>query len=71
MIWTALGTSAGLIGAILMSHGLESFLYAVDPLDLPTFLLVPTGLLLTVFVASAIPAASAARLHPLSALRCE
>jgi predicted permease len=65
------GLGLGLLAAFAVTRVLESFLYAVRPLDLATFALVSLGLAGTSLLASALPARQAARVDPAVALRYE
>jgi putative ABC transport system permease protein len=68
---TAVGIGAGLIGALLLTRLLTSFLYGVSPADPLT--LIAAALLLTVaaLAASYLPARRAAGVEPVVALRNE
>ncbi len=63
-----MGTIAGLVLALAGSRILASVLFAVDVHDITTWILVPTGLLITAIAASGRPALQAARIDPLDAL---
>jgi predicted permease len=67
----AVGVTAGLVGALVLTRVMSSFLYGVSPTDPVTF--ACTSLLLTgiVLLASYVPARRAARIDPMAALRCE
>lgn len=66
-----LGLAAGLSGATIVALSMRGFLFGVQPLDLPTFLLVPILLAGIAAVACLVPARSATRVDPLIALRSE
>jgi putative ABC transport system permease protein len=66
-----LGSGAGLVTALLASRALASFLYETSPRD--PWVLVGSVVALTVIasVASLLPAIRAARIEPITAIRCE
>ena len=65
------GSAAGLIAAILASRALASFLYETSPHD-PWILLSSVVALATIAsAASLLPAIHAARIEPITAIRCE
>jgi len=66
-----IGSGAGLIAAVLASRALASFLYETSPRD--PWVLVGSVVALTVIasVASLLPALRAARIEPITAIRCE
>ena len=57
--------------AFVLSRGLATLLYGVSTHDAATFVAVPAGLLVAAALACAFPAARAARVSPLVALRSE
>lgn len=65
------GGAVGLIAAILLTRAMASILYGVRPTDVLTFALVPLGLGAVALIACYIPAARAAAIDPISALRSE
>jgi putative ABC transport system permease protein len=67
----ALGTLAGLAGAVAVSRLLSGLLFGVARLDPATFVLVPIGVLLATALSAYLPARRAARIDPLSAIRSE
>jgi predicted permease len=67
----ALGLVAGVIGALALSPYISSLLVGVSPRDPLTFILLPMAFLAFTVIASLIPAARAARLEPITALRYE
>jgi putative ABC transport system permease protein len=68
---TALGTAAGLSGAIAAAAALRGLLYGVKPADPPTLLAVAGVLAAAAALASYVPARRAAGVDPASALRDE
>ena len=76
VIWEGLvmgiaGMGLGLAATLLLARFLASLLYAVPPLDFPTFLGASLVLTATVLAASYFPARRAAQLDPVAALRWE
>jgi predicted lysophospholipase L1 biosynthesis ABC-type transport system permease subunit len=69
LVLTAVGALAGIPLAMLAGHALTSSLYGVKPLDGLSYLLALLGLAVVALAASAIPAARAASVDPLTALR--
>jgi putative ABC transport system permease protein len=67
----AIGLVVGLGGAALLTRVLEGLLYGVTATDPVTFAAVAVTLALTAVVASIVPAARAAAVDPVSALRAE
>ena len=65
------GTMVGLAGAVLANRLLEALLYEVTPADATTLSIVGLILVSVATLASVIPAASAARIDPVVALRSE
>jgi putative ABC transport system permease protein len=70
-IVTLTGIVLGLAGAAASTRLLESWLYGVKPLDLPTFAWSAAGMLVIAALASYLPARRAARIDPLVTLRAE
>ena len=68
---TATGIVLGLAGAAASTRLLESWLYGVKPLDLPTFAWSAAGMLVIAALASYLPARRAARIDPLVTLKAE
>jgi predicted permease len=68
---TAAGALIGVLGALVLSRGLRSLLYEVEPADPPTLAGVALLLAAVTLAACAIPARRAARVDPATALRTE
>jgi predicted permease len=71
LLLTAAGVVMGVPPAILMGGALTSSLYGVKPLDGVSYFLAVLGVALVALAASAVPAARAASVDPLKALRTE
>ena len=71
LLLTAAGVVMGVPPAMLMGHALRSSLYGVKPLDAVSYLLAVMGVALVALAASAMPAARAASVDPMRALRSE
>ena len=67
----ALGIGLGLAGAAALTRLISSALYGVSPLDPATFLATAALLAAVALLAAAIPAARAARIEPIGALRAD
>jgi ABC-type antimicrobial peptide transport system permease subunit len=65
----AVGLAIGMAGAALTTRVLSAILFGVTPLDKTTFIVAASGLVLVATCASWIPAAGAARIDPVEALR--
>ena len=68
---TAAGVVMGVPLAMLMGRGLTSSVFGVKPLDAASYLLAVVGVVVVALAASAVPAARAANVNPLTALRTE
>jgi predicted permease len=68
---TAAGVLIGVPLAMLVGRALASSLYGIKPLDALTYVLAVVGVAVVALVASAIPAARAASVDPMRALRVE
>ena len=66
-----LGAVVGLLAAAGLGQAISSFLFGVQPLDLPTFVAVGGVLLVTAAVAMAMPAIRATRVDPVRHFRNE
>jgi predicted permease len=71
LLLTGVGLMAGIPLATLVGRALTSSLYGVNPLDAVSYLLAMFGLAVVALAASAVPAARAASVDPLTALRAE
>jgi ABC-type antimicrobial peptide transport system permease subunit len=65
------GTAAGLFAALLASRALASFLYSTSTRDPWVFASSIVVLALIASAASLLPAMRAARINPMTAIRCE
>jgi putative ABC transport system permease protein len=65
------GVVAGIVGALVLTRGMQAVLYEVQTSDPATFATVVVVLLTTAFVASWLPARRALRIDPVQALRYE
>ncbi len=63
------GITLGVLGALALTRLMSSLLYGVDSTDPATFAAVASLLLVTAFIASAVPARRATRIDPIEALR--
>jgi ABC-type antimicrobial peptide transport system permease subunit len=66
-----IGTTAGLIGASLLTRLMSRLLYAVEPTDPATFAGATAVLIGVALLASLVPAWRASRINPVGALRQE
>ncbi len=65
------GATIGLAGAAASSRLLSAMLFEVSPLDLVSFVAVPSIVIMIALVATGLPALRATRVDPVSALRFE
>jgi putative ABC transport system permease protein len=70
-LWTALGLTAGIVGARVLTQSLTALLVDVTPGDPVTFAAVVALVAATAIVATIIPALRAVRVDPMLALRAE
>jgi ABC-type antimicrobial peptide transport system permease subunit len=71
-VWlVAIGVAVGTAGALALTRFLSSMLYKVEPRDPVAFIAGAALLILTALAAGYIPARRAARIDPMTALRCE
>ncbi len=69
LILTAIGLSAGLAGAVILTRTLSGLVYGVGTLDPFTFIAVPVMLAVVALLACMIPARRAASVDPITTLR--
>jgi putative ABC transport system permease protein len=65
------GCALGLIGAAAASHLLDSFLFHVSPFDPLALAVAAISVILLALAASLLPAARAASINPMKALRMD
>ena len=65
------GVAVGLVGAVALSRSIESLLFGVAPLDPQTYVAAGLSLVAVGLAAASLPAARAARIDPVRALRLE
>jgi ABC-type antimicrobial peptide transport system permease subunit len=71
LVPVALGVALGLGGAIAATRFIESMLFGLTPHDAPTLMFAALALVGSACFAAWLPSRRAARLDPMSALRCE
>ncbi|HJU75603.1 MAG TPA: ABC transporter permease, partial [Gemmatimonadaceae bacterium] len=71
IVLTAVGIATGLAAAAYLTRFVESQLYAIAPLDLPTFATAAIVMLLAAACAAYVPARAAAHADPMQSLRYE
>ena len=71
LLLTGIGVVIGVPLAMLVGHALAASLYGVKPLDSLSYVLAVVGVTAVALAASALPAARAASVDPLKALRTE
>lgn len=71
IVLTLTGVTVGLLAAAYLTRFVAEQLYAVEPLDPPTFIGAAVLMVLVAGAASAIPARRAVRLDPMTALRSD
>ena len=71
LVLAAAGTLIGLAGAAVITRTMTSLLFGVQPHDAVTFAAVTAGTLTLCAIACLVPAARAARGHPMAALRSD
>jgi ABC-type antimicrobial peptide transport system permease subunit len=71
LLLTGIGVVIGVPLAMLVGHALAASLYGVKPLDVLSYVLAVVGVTAVALAASALPAARAASVDPLKALRTE
>lgn len=65
------GLALGLLAAIPLTRAMQTLLFEVKPLDVPTLAVVIIGLALVAGLASYLPARRALRIEPMTALHLE
>jgi predicted permease len=68
---TLLGVVIGVIAAVLLSDALESLLFGIDAVDVPTFAAMSGIMVAVALLASYIPARRASAMDPMQSLRAE
>ncbi len=71
LVLALFGLAVGLLGGILVGRAVQSTLYQVGAIDLPTLCLVAVLLLAAALSACYLPARRATKVNPMVALRCE
>jgi putative ABC transport system permease protein len=71
IVLTAVGVASGLAAGAYLTRFVKSQLYAIEPLDPPTFTVAAVVMLVTAAVAAYIPARRAAHADPMQSLRYE
>jgi len=71
LVVAVVGVGVGLAGSAALTRLMQSQLFGVTPLDLPSFAGAGLVLLVVAVLACAIPAGRAAAIEPAEALRCE
>src|ERR1700679_808535 len=71
LLLTAAGVAMGIPMATLVGRALTASLYGVKPLDAATYMLAVAGVAVVALSASALPAARAASIDPMRALRTD
>lgn len=67
----AVGLGLGLVGSFFLTRFLEVRLFDITALDVPTYLIATSGVMLVALLASFIPALRAVRINPVEALKSE
>jgi putative ABC transport system permease protein len=71
MVYVLVGIGVGVVATFGFGRIMRGMLYGVEPHDPPTVALIAVGLATAAFVACCLPAARAARVDPVVALRQE
>ena len=69
LVIAGLGLAIGLTAALILSRYMSSLLFGIGTRDPITFMVLPLALLAIAVIATLIPAARAARVNPIVALR--
>ena len=69
IVLTAIGLTAGLVGAVILTRTLSGLVYGVGTLDPMTFVAVPVLLSVIALLACVVPARRAASVDPITTLR--
>jgi len=67
----SLGLVIGVLGSFYLTSFLETQLFDITALDLPTYLIAIVGVMLVALLASVLPALRAVRINPVEALKAE
>jgi putative ABC transport system permease protein len=71
-VWLAIaGIAVGIVGARLLTRGMSTLLFAIEPTDPITFVAMSAMLVAVAVIASLVPARRAMRIDPMVALRHE
>ena len=68
---TGAGVIVGLVAALALTRTLDSMLFGVGSLDVPTFVAMSAVMIAVALVASYVPARRASLMDPMQALRIE
>ena len=71
LLLTGIGIAIGVPVSLLVGHALAASLYGVQPLDAASYAMAIIGVSVVALVASTVPAARAASVNPLTALRID
>ncbi len=71
MVLAIVGCAFGLAAAFALTRLMQSLLFGVSATDIFSFTTIPAALIFAALLASYVPARRAARIDPLSSIRCE
>jgi putative ABC transport system permease protein len=71
IVLAMIGVSAGVFASFALTRLMSDLLYGVSPTDPATFIVIPFILILVAFVSCLLPARSASKVNPITALRYE